>query len=280
MADVEAPSEPQARRVFYCGGKSSGCELVEGGKRELMSDAVCSLPPEVSNTQKRSRGKENTEKEKERKADGPSTVNLAELLRNAKNGLNQISQISGQNYTLPVFPSPLPTSFQLSATQQPSNPASTTQLNRLTNTPITEAVTANLSTLSVSAQERAAKDAAKKEAKAAQSEARDIERKAASKIYIKRVERNKRKHVTVIMGLEVFGMENKKIAKDLGKKFATGSSMTRAPSGAEEITVQGDVSEDVKEWLLDVHGDKVPEANIEFIEDKKKKKADAAAAGV
>lgn len=144
----------------------------------------------------------------------------------------------------------------------------------------TDAVTANLSTLSLSAQERAAKDAAKKEAKAAQSEARDAERKAASKVYIKRVERNKRKHVTVILGLEVFGLENKKIAKDLGKKFATGSSMTRGPSGAEEITVQGDVSDDVKEWLLEVHKGKIPEANIEFIEDKKKKKAEAQAAGL
>jgi density-regulated protein DRP1 len=141
---------------------------------------------------------------------------------------------------------------------------------------VPDAVTANLSTLSVSAQERAAKDAAKKEAKAAQSEARDAEKKAASKVLIKRVERNKRKHVTVITGLEVFGLENKKIAKDLGKKFATGSSMTRSPAGAEEITVQGDVSDDVREWLLDVHGDKVPEANIELIEDKKKKKAEGA----
>ncbi len=34
---------------------------------------------------------------------------------------------------------------------------------------------------------------------------------------IKRVERNKRKFVTVVIGLEVFGLENKKIAKDLGK---------------------------------------------------------------
>lgn len=134
-----------------------------------------------------------------------------------------------------------------------------------------DAVAANLSTLSVSAQERAAKDAAKKEAKAAQSEARDAERKAASKVLIKRVERNKRKHVTVIMGLEVFGLENKKLAKELGKKFATGSSMTRSPAGAEEITVQGDVSEDVRDWLLEVYGSKVPEANIELIEDKKKK---------
>lgn len=136
---------------------------------------------------------------------------------------------------------------------------------------VPDAVAANLSTLSVSAQERAAKDAAKKEAKAAQVEARDAERKAASKVFIKRVERNKRKHVTVIMGLEVFGLENKKVAKELGKKFATGSSMTRSPAGAEEITVQGDVSEDVKEWLLEVYGSKVPEANIELIEDKKKK---------
>jgi density-regulated protein DRP1 len=134
-----------------------------------------------------------------------------------------------------------------------------------------EALSANLSTLSVSAQERAAKDAAKKEAKAALAEARDAERKAASKVQIKRVERNKRKHVTVIIGLEVYGLENKKLAKELGKKFATGSSVTRSAAGNEEITVQGDVSEDVQDWLLEVYGKEIPEANIELIEDKKKK---------
>ncbi|KAJ5549723.1 hypothetical protein N7535_002340 [Penicillium sp. DV-2018c] len=138
-----------------------------------------------------------------------------------------------------------------------------------------DALNANLSTLSVSAQERAAKDAAKKEAKAAANEARDSERKAASKIQIKRVERNKRKYVTVVIGLEVFGLENKKIAKDLGKKFATGSSVTRSPAGIEEITVQGDVSDDLRDWLLETHGKKIPESNIELIEDKKKKKSDA-----
>ncbi|KAJ6150755.1 Translation machinery-associated protein 22 [Penicillium chermesinum] len=136
-----------------------------------------------------------------------------------------------------------------------------------------DALNANLSALSVSAQERAAKDAAKKEAKAAQSEARDAEKKAASKVIIKRVERNKRKHVTVITGLEVFGLENKKLAKELGKKFATGSSMTRSPAGAEEITVQGDVSEDVREWLNENYASKVPDANIELVEDKKKKRS-------
>ena len=66
-------------------------------------------------------------------------------------------------------------------------------------------------------------------------------------------------------------MENKKVAKELGKKFATGSSMTRAPGGTEEITVQGDLSDEIQEWLLDVYGKEIPEANIELVEDKKKK---------
>lgn len=83
--------------------------------------------------------------------------------------------------------------------------------------------------------------------------------------------------MTVVIGLEVFGLENKKIAKDLGKKFATGSSVTRSPAGIEEITVQGDVSDDLREWLLETHGKKmnIPASNIELIEDKKKKKSEA-----
>jgi density-regulated protein DRP1 len=137
----------------------------------------------------------------------------------------------------------------------------------------TDALNANLSTLSVSVRERAEKDAAKKEAKAALAEARDSERKAASKVQIKRVERSKRKHISVIAGLEVYGLDYKKVAKDLGKKFATGSSVTKSPAGADEITVQGDVCEDVQDWLLEVYGKDIPEANIEIIEDKKKKKA-------
>lgn len=137
-----------------------------------------------------------------------------------------------------------------------------------------EAVSANLSNLSLSVRERAAKDAAKKEAKAVLAETRDAEKKAASKIQIKRIERNKRKHVTVIAGLEVHGLENKKVAKEFGKKFATGSSVTKSPSGVEEITVQGDVSDEVQEWLEEVK--QIPESNIEFIEDKKKKAAAAA----
>ena len=83
--------------------------------------------------------------------------------------------------------------------------------------------------------------------------------------------------MTCITGLEAFGIDIKKTAKDLGKKFATGSSVTKIAAGGEEITVQGDLSEEIEEWLLDNHKD-LPEDNIELIEDKKKKKEPVAVA--
>ena len=52
---------------------------------------------------------------------------------------------------------------------------------------------------------------------------------------------------------------------------ATGSSVTKTASGGEEIVVQGDNSDDIFDWVVDVG--KVPEDNVECIEDKKKKSA-------
>ena len=129
-----------------------------------------------------------------------------------------------------------------------------------------------MSTLSVDAQKRAAKDAAKKEAKAIAAETRAAEKLQASKIFIKRVERNKRKYVTAVSGLEAFGLDLKKVSKDFGKKFATGSSVTKTASGGEEIVVQGDLSDEIYEMIVDDQkfGD-IPEDNVECIEDKKKK---------
>ncbi|OAL07453.1 RNA binding protein-like protein Tma22 [Phaeosphaeriaceae sp. SRC1lsM3a] len=136
-----------------------------------------------------------------------------------------------------------------------------------------EAIEQNMSALSVDAQKRAEKDSQKKAAKAASAEARRAEELASSKILIKRIERNKRKYVTAVQGLEAFGLDIKKVAKDFGKKFATGSSVTKIPGGGEEITVQGDLSEDILEFLVEKY-DEVPEDNVELIEDKKKKKAE------
>lgn len=133
----------------------------------------------------------------------------------------------------------------------------------------TEAVAATLSTLSVDAQKRAAKDSQKKEAKAAAAEAKAAEAKAQAQVLIKRVERNKRKYVTAVSGLEAHGMDLKKVAKEWGKKFATGSSVTKTASGGEEVVVQGDNSDEIFDWVVDVAG--VPEDNVDCIEDKKKK---------
>jgi density-regulated protein DRP1 len=138
-----------------------------------------------------------------------------------------------------------------------------------------ETIEQNLSALSLDAQKRAEKDSQKKAAKAATAEARRAEELASSKILIKRIERNKRKYVTAVQGLEAFGLDIKKVAKDFGKKFATGSSVTKIPGGGEEITVQGDLSEDILEFLVEKY-DEVPEDNVELIEDKKKKKTEGA----
>ena len=130
-------------------------------------------------------------------------------------------------------------------------------------------------TSQVDAQKRAAKDAEKKAAKASALEAREHEKKMAAKVLIKRVERNKRKFVTAVSGLEAHGLDLKKVAKDFGKHFACGSSVTKVPGVGEEIVVQGDLSDEIYDWVVENYPD-VPEDNIECIQDKKKK---ASAAG-
>lgn len=134
-----------------------------------------------------------------------------------------------------------------------------------------EALAQNLSALTVKVQERSEKDAAKKAAKAVAQESREAEKRAASKVTIKRIERNKRKYVTAVSGLEAFGLDLKKVAKEFGKKFATGSSVTKVPGGGEEITVQGDVSGEIEEYVLETWKEVIPEDNVEIVEDKKKK---------
>ena len=62
------------------------------------------------------------------------------------------------------------------------------------------------------AQERAAKDAKKKAAKAEAAEQKQADKLASSVVTIKRIERNKRKYVTAVTGLEAFGLDLKKVS--------------------------------------------------------------------
>ena len=134
-----------------------------------------------------------------------------------------------------------------------------------------------MSNLSVAAQEKAAKAEAAAEKRAEKEEQkaeREAIKKASSRITLKRVERARRKHVIIVTGLETFGLDLKKVAKDLGKKFACGSSVTKSAAGQDEIVVQGDLSDDILEYIEEKYPD-VPVDNIDQVEDKKKKKGAA-----
>lgn len=75
----------------------------------------------------------------------------------------------------------------------------------------TEALEAATASLSIEAQKRAAKDAQKKTAKAEAAEQKQADKLAASVVTIKRIERNKKKFVTAVIGLEAFGLDLKKV---------------------------------------------------------------------
>ena len=60
-----------------------------------------------------------------------------------------------------------------------------------------------------------AKDAKKKEKKAEAAEQKEADKRAKSMVVIKRIERNKRKFVTSVSGLEAFNLELKKVPNQL-----------------------------------------------------------------
>lgn len=74
----------------------------------------------------------------------------------------------------------------------------------------------------------------------------------------------------------VIDVELKKAAKFLAQKFATGASVTKNAQGQDEVVVQGDVSDEILELIESNKGvlKGIPVANVELVEDKKKKAAE------
>ncbi|KAG0238335.1 Translation machinery-associated protein 22 [Actinomortierella wolfii] len=110
----------------------------------------------------------------------------------------------------------------------------------------------------------------KKKAKEAAKIERQLQKKMQSRVAIKRIERTKKKCVTSVFGLENFDVDLKKAAKLFANKFACGASVTKNNQGNDEIVVQGDVSDEIFDMILE-QWPIVPEDNIDLIEDKKKK---------
>lgn len=96
-----------------------------------------------------------------------------------------------------------------------------------------------------------------------------IKKKEKQEVIIEKVVRNKRKCITIVKGLDLFGIKLGDASKKLGKKFATGASVVKGPTDKEQIDVQGDISYDIVEFVTDTWPD-VPETAIYFIEDGRK----------
>jgi translation initiation factor 1 (eIF-1/SUI1) len=50
--------------------------------------------------------------------------------------------------------------------------------------------------------------------------------------------RNKKKMITTVTGLDLFGVKLSEASKAFGKKFACGCSVTKSPTGTEQIDMQ------------------------------------------
>jgi density-regulated protein DRP1 len=113
------------------------------------------------------------------------------------------------------------------------------------------------------------KDLKKKEAKQAAKQSKLEAEKAASKVIIKRIERGKRKYVTAVANLQAFDVDIKKAAKTLANKFARGASVSKTVEGKDEIVVQGDLVDEIEEFLVEQYH--VSEDQIAIREEKVKK---------
>ncbi|XP_071493425.1 density-regulated protein homolog [Diadema antillarum] len=84
------------------------------------------------------------------------------------------------------------------------------------------------------------------------------------KVTVGRVQRNKKKYVTIVRGLETHDISLKDAAKLFGRHFSCGSSVS-----GDEIVIQGDFIDDVIE-LLEEKYPAIGEDNIEDIGDQKR----------
>ncbi|KAK9457068.1 translation initiation factor SUI1 [Dipodascopsis uninucleata] len=127
--------------------------------------------------------------------------------------------------------------------------------------------------LSLEKQEKVEREIQKLQAKEASKAERELQKKLASKVVIKRVERSKRKHVIAVSGLEVFDVDLKKLSKTFASRFATGASVTKAADGKDEIVIQGDVGDQVEDYISSMLVEKgLKTVKVERTEDKPKKK--------
>lgn len=111
---------------------------------------------------------------------------------------------------------------------------------------------------------------AKMQLKEERKQERELENLKNSKILIKRIPRTKHKHICAIANLEVLGNDTdlKKMAKFFASKFATGASVSKNAEKKDEVVIQGDVANEVEEYLLNLMAEKGLELKIEHVTER------------
>ena len=96
--------------------------------------------------------------------------------------------------------------------------------------------------------------------------------KPVEEVTIELNNRNKKKHITVVKGLDRFDVDTAAAAKTFGKKFACGSALKKAQDGLpESIEIQGNYRDELPALIVDKL--KLSLENIFVVVDGKKVKA-------
>lgn len=128
----------------------------------------------------------------------------------------------------------------------------------------------NTSSLSSEVENKISSSLAKMQLKEERKQEREAENLKNSKILIKRIPRTKHKYIVAISNLEILGsdIDLKKTAKTFASKFATGSSVSKNAEKKDEIVIQGDVAEEVEDYLNTLMKQKGIEVKIEHVTER------------
>lgn len=128
---------------------------------------------------------------------------------------------------------------------------------------------------------QAAAEAAEKEASAAAAAAAEAggaapaaaapakgRKKQSKEVVMTVTQRNKRKSITTVAGLDLFDVPLPEVSKLFSKRFACGSTVTKNASQKDVVEVQGDVPAEIAEILVQKYG--VPQEAIFVVRGKEK----------
>ncbi|QPG75266.1 hypothetical protein FOA43_002616 [Brettanomyces nanus] len=122
---------------------------------------------------------------------------------------------------------------------------------------------------------------AKMQLKEERKQAREMRKLQQEKILIKRIPRTKHKNIIAISNLDQFDIDMKKLAKKFSSKFATGASVSKNIEKKEEIIIQGDVGEEVEEYLIEMLKEKGLEGvKVGIIDEKRHLRKKKEATGI